>query len=177
MWLWFHKHACLWPNINPLSSKSFPWKLFATKLSTNLQKSSESSAGIVSESEICTKSTVVIIVLLVSFTSSYFTGEFDLNTKIRVDMLKYLETALTDRYVVKFTNNFLQRRSIWTGTVPIISILSQKFQFFKNYRSEDLSISRQFQVQFQFVFEHARCSTGPLDPFRPCSEPCLLLFG
>ena len=144
------------------------------------------------ESEICSKSTIIIMVLLVhlpatcitsylfcsylllvSFTSSYFPGEY---TK-RVALLKYLETTLTDRYVVKFMNNFLQRRSIWTGTVPIISILSQKFQFFKNYRSEDLSISRQFQVQFQFVSEHARCSTGPLDPFRPCSEPCLLLFG
>ena len=148
------------------------------------------------ESEICSKSTVIIMVLLVhlpatcitsylycsylllvSFTSSYFPGEHELNTQKRVALLKYLETTLTDRYVVKFMNNFLQRRSIWTGTVPIISILSQKFQFFKNYRSEDLSISRQFQVQFQFVSEHARCSTGPLDPFRPCSEPCLLLFG
>ena len=85
--------------------------------------------------------------------------------------------TLTDRYVVKFTNSFLQRRSIRTGTVPIISILSQKFQFFKNYRSEDLSISRQFQVQFQFVFEHARCLPGPLVQFRPCSEPCPPLFG
>ena len=41
-----------------------------------------------------------------------FTGECELNTQIGVAVLEYLETTLTDRYVVKFTNNFLQRRSI-----------------------------------------------------------------
>ena len=106
----------------------------------------------------------------------HIASESGLNVK-RPAIPKYLEMTLTDRSVVKFTNSFLQRRSIRTGTVPIISILSQKFQFFKNYRSEDLSISRQFQVQFQFVFEHARYLPGPLVQFRPCSEPCPPPFG